>query len=582
MADLDIMATKYGFQKGVSYHNVSMGQGQDVVAMTCLETAHRNGHWVLLNNVHLMPKWLIELEKKLDEYGAEGSHSKFRLFLTSDPSKTIPIGILNRCIKVTNEPPAGLKANLKRAWCFFSKEFIEEADSKTKSILFGLCHFHSIMMERKTFGPIGFNMKYPFSIGDLRDSATCLNNYMENSGGGKIPWQDLKYIFGEIMYGGHIVNDFDRLLANEYLNFYMKDGLLDEMEMYPFSEEEKNVSFTSPAPTTFDKYLEHIDSAMTHDTPIAFGLHPNAEIDFRTQQSNTMFQTLLELQPREVANGDGVVTPQQIAETIANDILERFGEKVFDIDDLVRSLDEQGPYQNVFLQEMDVMNVLLTEVKRSIKELQLGFAGELTMSDGMENLMKSLYMDRVPDTWSKKSWPSTRSLASWTSNFSDRLVQLEEWSNNPSEIPKVTWLSGLVNPTSFLTAICQVAAQKNHWELDKLVTFTDVTKRMSIDEIDNVSRDGAYIIGLSMQGARWDVTNVQIQKSQPKEMFCTMPIINVKSVTKEKANVGGIYHCPVYMTEMRGPTWFFNAQLKTKSSPARWVLAGVALIADKS
>lgn len=55
-------------------------------------------------------------------------------------------------------------------------------------------------MERKLYGPMGFNMMYPFSIGDLRDSAVCLTNYMENSGGGKIPWQDLKYIFGEIMY----------------------------------------------------------------------------------------------------------------------------------------------------------------------------------------------------------------------------------------------------------------------------------------------------------------------------------------------------------------------------------------------
>lgn len=197
VADLDVKAAENGLQKGVSYHNVSMGQGQDVIAMSCLETAHRNGHWVILNNVHLMPKWLVELEKKLDEYAAEGSHDKFRVFLTSDPSKTIPIGILNRCIKLTNEPPTGLKANLKRAWCFFPKEYIEEADSKTKSILFGLCHFHSIVMERKQFGPMGYNMKYPFSIGDLRDSATCLQNYMDNMGGGKIPWQDLKYIFGE-------------------------------------------------------------------------------------------------------------------------------------------------------------------------------------------------------------------------------------------------------------------------------------------------------------------------------------------------------------------------------------------------
>lgn len=41
---------------------------------------------------------------------------------------------------------------------------------------------------------------------------------------------------------------------------------------------------------SYDKYLEHIDTTMGADTPIAFGLHPNAEIDFRTQQSDTMFK----------------------------------------------------------------------------------------------------------------------------------------------------------------------------------------------------------------------------------------------------------------------------------------------------
>ena len=445
VADLDKKAAEYGLQKGVSYHNVSMGQGQDVVAMLCLETAHRNGHWVILNNVHLMPKWLIELEKKLDEYAAEGSHEKFRVFLTSDPSKTVPIGILNRCIKLTSEPPAGLKANLKRAWCFFSKDYIDEADSKTKSILFGLCHFHSILMERKQFGPMGYNMKYPFSIGDLRDSAKCLQNYMDNIGGGKIPWQDLKYIFGEIMYGGHIVNDFDRLLANEYLNFYMKDELLDEMELYPFAEDEKGASFMSPAPTSFEKYIQHIDKNMTGDTPIAFGLHPNAEIDFRTQQSNTMFSTLLELQPKGALSGEGVASPQQVAAATANELLEKFEEKNFDVEDLIKNLDEIGPYQNVFIQEMDVMNVLLAEIRRSIKELQLGFDGELTMSEAMEELMMALYLDRVPASWAKRAWPSRMSLRVWVKNFSDRLFQLEEWMNNPSEIPKVTWLSGLVN-----------------------------------------------------------------------------------------------------------------------------------------
>ena len=98
-------------------------------------------------------------------------------------------------------------------------------------VLFGLCHFHAIMIERKKFGPKGFNMMYPFSTGDLLASAIVLRNYMENAAG--TPWEDLRYLFGQIMYGGHIVNDFDRDLCMTYLAYFMKDELMDEMELFP-------------------------------------------------------------------------------------------------------------------------------------------------------------------------------------------------------------------------------------------------------------------------------------------------------------------------------------------------------------
>jgi dynein heavy chain len=581
MGDLDNLASKYGFVPGESYHNVSMGQGQDVVAMGNLEKAHREGHWVVLNNVHLMPRWLVELEKKLDEFAQEGSNKKFRLFLSSDASNAIPIGLLNRCIKITNEPPAGLKANIKRAFASLNKETFEEYDSKMKSILFGLCHFHAVMLERKQYGPMGFNMMYPFSIGDLRDSAMVLSNYMENSGGGKIPWADLRYIFGEIMYGGHIVNDFDRKMCNTYLEFYMRDELLDETEMFPYNDDEKSLSFMSPAPTSYDKYLEHMETSLTQETPIAFGLHPNAEIDFRTTQSNRILATILDLQDREASSGEGSQSPDDIANAALLEILDRFAEKKFDTEDISRSLEEQGPFQNVFIQEMDVMNNLLDEIRRSLRELQLGFAGELTMSDAMDALKMALYMDRIPVTWQKRAWPSMRGLSSWLSDFNFRLTQLEEWQNNPADIPKVTWVSGLFNPQSFLTAICQVTAQKNSLELDKLVTWTDVTKKNSIEEIEGLSRDGAYITGLSLQGARWDGNTGILERSKPKEMFCKMPVINVKAFPADKVDVSqGIYVCPCYKTEFRGPTFVFCAQLKTKAPSGKWVLAGVALIMD--
>ena len=38
----------------------------------------------------------------------------------------------------------------------------------------------------------------------------------------KVPWEDLRYLFGEIMYGGHITDDWDRRLCRTYLEEYMQ------------------------------------------------------------------------------------------------------------------------------------------------------------------------------------------------------------------------------------------------------------------------------------------------------------------------------------------------------------------------
>ena len=106
-----------------------------------------------------------------------------------------------------------------------------------------------------------------------------------------------------------------------------------------------------------------------------------------------------------------------------------------------------------------------------------------------------------------------------------------------------------------------------------------VTKK-SIDDIDTPSRDGAFVHGLSLQGARWDIKSGVVQKSNPREMYFGMPVINCRAVSAEKAEEKGVYACPVYKTEQRGPTFVFRAQLRTKSPAARWIMAGVALLLD--
>ena len=81
-----------------------------------------------------------------------------------------------------------------------------------------------MVSERRKFGPQGWNRIYPFNTGDLTISAMVLYNYLEANT--KVPWEDLRYLFGEIMYGGHITDDWDRRLVKTYLEVYMHPDMV--------------------------------------------------------------------------------------------------------------------------------------------------------------------------------------------------------------------------------------------------------------------------------------------------------------------------------------------------------------------
>ena len=242
-------------------------------------------------------------------------------------------------------------------------------------------------------------------------------------------------------------------------------------------------------------------------------------------------------------------------------------------------MEEVGPFQNVLILELQYINRLAASIRTSLATLRMGFDGKLTMSESMEKLETELSLDRVPAAWTKIAWPSLRALGGWKFNLVGRIAQLNEWVGAPMDVPKVTWLGGLVNPQSFLTAVRQQTAQRNQQELDRLTIQTDVTKRMA-EEIDGASKDGAYISGLFMQGARFDIAAGIIDKCRPREMFCEMPVINVRSVPVDKLDLKGQYECPCYKTSQRGPTFVFCAQLKTKSPKERWVMAGACIVFD--
>ncbi|XP_028172090.1 dynein beta chain, ciliary-like [Ostrinia furnacalis] len=574
LKDVEALGKVMGFTSdNGNFHNVSLGQGQEIVAEQAMDEALQKGHWVVLQNIHLVKKWLPSLEKKMESF-ANGCHIEFRLFMSAEPAATpaahiIPQGILESSIKITNEPPTGMQANIHKALDNFNQETLEMCgkEAEFKAILFALCYFHAVVAERRKFGPQGWNKIYPFNVGDLTISVFVLYNYLEANS--RVPWEDLRYLFGEIMYGGHITDDWDRRLCNAYLEELMQPDLVDgELQLAP--------GFPAPPNTDYCGYHQYIEDAMPTESPYLYGLHPNAEIGFLTTTSENLFRTIFEMQPRDAqASGAATVTREDKVKQMLDEIIEKLPEE-FNMVEIMGKVEERTPYVIVAFQECERMNYLTGEMKRSLRELDLGLKGELTITSDMEDLENALFLDQVPMIWSKRAYPSLLGLSAWFVDLTLRLRELETWATD-FVLPASVWLAGFFNPQSLLTAIMQSTARRYELPLDKMCLQCDVTKKMK-EEFTSAPRDGAFVHGLLMEGARWDVQAGIIMDSRLKDLFPPMPVINVRAITQDKQDLRNMYECPVYKTRTRGPTYVWTFNLKTKDKPSKWTLAGVALL----
>jgi dynein heavy chain len=590
---IDELAKK---KKRFPVDKVSMGEGQETIALEKLKAGFLTGSWVVLQNCHLGLRFMNQLEDLLIK--TPEIEPDFRVWITCEVTSRFPIGLLQMSIKVTMEPPRGLKAGLARTFATtVTQDLLDRIDSdQWRKLVYALAFLHSVVQERRKFGPIGWCVPYEFSNSDLEASLLFLEKHVAS--GAPISWPTVQYMISSVQYGGRITDSADASLFDTYVAQWFCDDLYKAN--FTFGEK----AYSVPDALEMAQFRDFIDSLPSVDAPSIFGLHHNADFTYRQLEASALFQAIQDTRPRSDSAGisTGGKSREEVVKSRALEILaalppdfleDEVRDKISKMKGAPGTSDKgfQAPL-NVFLfQEIDRIQKNISLVRVNLTNLLDAIDGNVVMTPELLEDLGLIHDSAIPRGWTHDaggveiSWLAPN-LSAWCAGLTERVDQLTNWLQHGRL--KVYWLPGFLNPQGFLTAIGQEVTRqhrKDQWSLDDVVTHATVLN-IDADKIKNPPEEGQNISGLYLEGARWNRTEGKLEESETKKLFCPLPVIHVTAVTlKDKKSKGadygpfGPFECPLYKYPRRTDKYLvMRLNLKTDANPSHWRLRGVAAL----
>lgn len=282
-----------------------------------------------------------------------------------------------------------------------------------KKLFFGLSFFHATILERRKYGPLGWNIPYEFTSADFAISSSQLKMFLDEYE--EIPWDALNYMVAEANYGGRVTDAQDRRLIKIILqDFYTPDILADGYKLSPSGV------YYVPDEGGIDVFKDYIRQLPMNDMTEVFGLHDNAEISSAIIETNFICGTILSLLPRTV--GGAGASPEAIIKEKAMIILSKLP-KSLDIETASKRhpVKYEESMNTVLQQELIRFSKLLSTVRSSLDNLCKAIDGLVVMSSDLEQVFNKVFDNQVPEVWHKVSYPSLKPLGSWINDFLDRL-----------------------------------------------------------------------------------------------------------------------------------------------------------------
>ncbi|KAL8439659.1 hypothetical protein Efla_004567 [Eimeria flavescens] len=479
------------------FESISLGQGQGPKAAKLIEEGCSRGGWVLLQNCHLAASWMSELERICEQWNSEDVHRDFRLWLTSMPTPSFPVAILQNGVKMTNEPPKGLKANLLRIYSGMDSRQLNATrePSHYRKLLFSFCFFHAVVQERRRFGPIGWNIQYEFTQDDLIVCQRQLKIFLDANE--QIPYKVLHFLGARINYGGRVTDANDKRLMDFILSTYINEKLILEGSSYKFSE---SGIYYCPDEDELEGFLEYIQDLPSIAQPEVFGLHENANINCAQREAQDLLEGILSMAPRSNSSGPSPTenTVLELATSVQALLPQPYA---------LEEIQEQYPTRyeecmnTVLLQECVRYNNLLAVLQTTMKDLCLAIKGHIAMTYELEKISAALFDNQA-----------------------------------------------------FVTGVLQNYARKYSIAVDRLSIAYTVMENVNASLVQQVPADGCLVHGVFLEGCSWDTEKRLLAPSRPKVLFEELPVLWFLPQQDRQQDCTAIYMCPLYKVPSRQGT----------------------------
>lgn len=544
-----------------TFRTLSVGENDREQISYLIDEARRSGSWVLLENCHFSQECFRILESKLDEMNFENTHENFRLWLNIEHTESIPLEVLQKCMKIIDDTSVNLKPNFRR---LYEKEpindsnFFQSCPGKQTifaKLLYGLTFFHCTLIRRALFPEFTWKSSYIFDHSDFNISIKQLVLTINETTFSVQNLQKLYYMICNCHYMNYMDNDQDNNFLGKLLIHFV-NGDIFHRKYYQFGGLE---NYIFPKKMDHRDFLEQINNFPRDDYPQIFGF--SSVIDTRFKQNLYEDITKRTLTLLDHPHPQNIEDNEFSLLNLIDDLRNKLPSPITPV------ISENYVFQN----EVKKYNNFLSRILESLSILKDCISGFTAISFHYRELADDILRKSTPRMWKSTVVSSETNLGYFVTDLKEKITYFQNFTQTQNRF----WLGAFHSPKSL---ICEL---KIDFARNLKIPLEDISLNYEVIINDSVSvKTNPIIFGVSLLGANWDEKNGKICESL-NSLYTSLPPIAISAKSNDGNCRGQNIDCFLYKNSKQ------EYLVEVISLPAEndedyWIRRGIKLFCQKN